>query len=388
MVVAFPCRTRFALLGFLGALGCGAPAVAGPSDGSSGEVESSGPATTSTTAETTSTGPGSESTSSADESSSGGESAESGPKLDVGVIPDLPTGDETGVEFDCSDIPDLPVDYTIVRDVYGAEDLEFDGNGNLVIAVRGTNALFLYPREGAPMLLNPDLNLASITGTAILPDGDIVVADEGQSKIARVNPDDGTVTYISYSGSGSNGLVVGNDGFMYAASYGSGVLRIDPEDGTTQFLYDLTSGIDGITFGPDYDLLYFNEGEIYQAGDGRLFRGHLDGGEEFEEVEDLGPPLEATQGTVDGMTADVCGNVYIATQNVNNGGCAGSSVVRVTPEDEPELVTCFGNSAFTPSLTFGSGLGDWELDSLYVIDWYGKIYEVPVGVPGRPLPHL
>ena len=43
--------------------------------------------------------------------------------------------------------------------------------------------------------------------------------------------------------------------------------------------------------------------------------------------------------------------------------------------------------AFTPSLSFGSGVGDWDRSTLYVIDWNGKLYEVPVGVPGRSLPH-
>lgn len=79
--------------------------------------------------------------------------------------------------------------------------------------------------------------------------------------------------------------------------------------------------------------------------------------------------------------------MYIATQNVNNPHCAGSSVVRVDPDAEAEIVTCFGNTAFTPSLSFGSGLGGWDRSTLYVIDWYGKLYEVPVGVPGRPEPH-
>ena len=72
---------------------------------------------------------------------------------------------------------------------------------------------------------------------------------------------------------------------------------------------------------------------------------------------------------------------------VSNMHCAGSSVVRVDPDDQAEIVTCLGNMAFTPSLSFGSGVGDWDRSTLYVIDWNGKLYEVPVGVPGRSLPH-
>jgi sugar lactone lactonase YvrE len=316
--------------------------------------------------------------------------------FDVGEMPGTTTASDTTTGepmFDCSNLPELPVEASVVRAVPGGEDLEFDANGNLVLAVRGQNALFLIPREGDQVLLNPDINLTSTAGTAVLPDGDIVVADEFSPLIARVDPETGQMTPITYGPGigGCNGLIVGSDGMLYCATYWdgpptSGVARIDPDTGDAEFLYQ-APGIDGITFAADESYIYFNEGEFYGAGTGHLFRAPFDG-DVLGDVEDLGPPLAATQGTVDGMVSDVCGNVYIATQGLNSPECAGSSAVRVTPDDEVAIVACLGNGAFTPGVAFGSGVGGWEADSLYVIDWVGAVWEIPVGVPGARLPHL
>lgn len=307
-----------------------------------------------------------------------------------GVAEDSGTSTGGPPPFDCDAIPELPLPFVEVRDVPGAEDLAFDALGNVVLAIRGANSLWLYPREGPGVLVHPNIGLVSTAGTAVLPDGDLVVSDEFSPLIARVHPDDGQITMIPYgAGAGCNGLTVGEDGMMYGASYSAGVLRIDPDTHEYEQLFNLDgsfSGIDGITFSDQFDFLYFNEGEIFQAGDGRLFRGHFDGGP-LETVDDLGPPLHGTQGTVDGMTADICGNVYVVTSNVNSPTCAGSSVLRVNPDDEAELVTCLGTGAFTPGIEFGSGVGGWERDYLYVIDWHGSIYEIAVEVPGRAEPH-
>ena len=69
-------------------------------------------------------------------------------------------------------------------------------------------------------------------------------------------------------------------------------------------------------------------------------------------------------------------------------GSRSPAAIRVAPDDTVEIVACLGNSSFTPGAAFGSGVGGWESDYLYIIDWYGVIWELPVGVPGAPLPHL
>jgi sugar lactone lactonase YvrE len=317
------------------------------------------------------------------------------PIFDVGGAVDSPASDTTTGEpsFDCDTIPDLPVVATNVRTVPGGEDLEFDALGNVVIAQRGQNALFLIPREGDQVLINPDINLNSTAGTAVLPDGDLVIADEFSPLIARVDPETGQMTPITYGPGigGCNGLVVGSDGMLYCATYWdgaptSGVARIDPDNGDAELIYPAL-GIDGITFAQDESYLYFNEGEFFGGGSGHLYRAPFEDGD-IGEVEDLGPPLATLQGGLDGMVSDVCGNIYIATAGLSSPACAGSAAVRVSPDDEVEVVACLGNGAFTPGVAFGSGVGGWEADALYVIDWGGVIWELPVGVPGAVLPHL
>jgi SMP-30/Gluconolactonase/LRE-like region len=374
----------------VGVSACGAVPPAG--SGLDSSTTSSTGDTSTTSVDTTA--PAIESSSSTTEGSSDVTTGTTGAPVifDVGVVPDAIESDTGEPMFDCTTMPELPVVASIVRTVPGGEDLEFDAHGNLVLAVRGQNALFLIPRKGDQVLLNPDINVISTAGTAVLPNGDIVVADEFSPLIARVDPSTGQMTPITYGPGigGCNGLIVGSDGMLYCATYWdgpptSGVARIDPDTGDAELLYP-AAGIDGITFAADETYLYFNEGEFFGAGTGHLFRAPFDG--ELGEVEDLGPPLAATQGTVDGMVSDVCGYVYIATQNLNSPECAGSSLVRVAPDNTVEIAACLGNGAFTPGVAFGSGVGGWEADAAYVIDWYGVVWEVPVGVPGAPLPHL
>ncbi|MBC8069486.1 MAG: SMP-30/gluconolactonase/LRE family protein [Deltaproteobacteria bacterium] len=386
-------RLSFGVLAMaVAATACGGSSPAASDSDSS--TSTSNPALDTSTTDTSTTAPAGESSSSSTGAIADTTTTEGpGPIFDVGTVPDAGSSSTTGEPtFDCDDIPELPIAATSVRMVPGAEDLEFDALGNLVLAQRGQNALFLIPRDGDQVLINPDINLNSTAGTAVLPDGDIVVADEFSPLIARVDPDSGQMTPITYGPGigGCNGLVVGSDGMLYCATYWdgpptSGVARIDPDTGDAELLYP-AEGIDGITFAADESYLYFNEGEFYGAGTGRLFRAPFDG--ELGEVEDLGPPLAATQGTVDGMVSDVCGNVYIATVGLNSPECAGSAAVRVAPDDTVEIVACLGNGAATPGIAFGSGVGGWEADALYLIDWIGVVWEIPVGVPGAVLPHL
>lgn len=381
-----------------GSTGCGATTPAVGETGSS--TSTTAPVGETSTTEVGTTAPASDTSSSSTDG--GAETSSSteggGPIFDVGgMSASVGTDDGTTGEpaYDCDDIPELPVEPTLVRMLPGGEDFEFDANGNVVVAVRGQNALFLVPREGDQVLLNPDIDLTSTAGTVVLPDGDIVVADEFSPRMARVDPDTGQMTPITYGPGigGCNGLIVGFDGMLYCATYWdgpptSGIARIDPDNGDAELFYP-AAGIDGLTFAEDETLLYFNQGEFFGGGTGHLFRAPFEGTSiDVDAIEDLGPPLAATQGTVDGMVSDICGNVYIASEGLNSPMCAGSAAVRVTPDDEIEIVACLGNSSFTPGAAFGSGVGGWESDALYLIDWYGAIWEFPVGVPGAPLPHL
>jgi sugar lactone lactonase YvrE len=288
---------------------------------------------------------------------------------------------------DCDNLPAGPLPFNTISITSGAEDFVFDRDGNLVLVDRWTGDVIKVTKDGVRHLFVPGIGTYSSAGTRMLANGDIVVADEA-GPIVKVTPQGG-VSQIVTNYSGFNGLVVGMDDKIYGASYQHGVVRTDPVASTATLLVSIGdyAGVDGITFSPDYETIYFNEGEIYSQGDGRLFRMRLLPDGTIADLTDLGRPLMATQGTLDGMTTDVCGNVYIAASWIQTAGCAASALVRVLPEGGPgEILACL--PGFTPSLNFGSGFGGWDPMSIYVIDWGGSVYEVPVGVMGKPEPHL
>ncbi|NCG20257.1 MAG: hypothetical protein GWP91_14710 [Rhodobacterales bacterium] len=67
---------------------------------------------------------------------------------------------------------------------------------------------------------------------------------------------------------------------------------------------------------------------------------------------------------------------------MNNG------VWRVTPGGAVALAVDITEFAFMSSLNFGIGVGGWDANSLYIMDFSGKVYETPVGVPSKWEPHF
>ena len=86
------------------------------------------------------------------------------------------------------------------------------------------------------------------------------------------------------------------------------------------------------------------------------------------------------------MTADICGNIYVVDMS--------GVIIRVTPSGEPEVAVTVGSGdvwemgEMIPAVNFGSGYGGWKSDHLYVISFSQGIYEVDMGVAGKPEPHL
>jgi sugar lactone lactonase YvrE len=85
-------------------------------------------------------------------------------------------------------------------------------------------------------------------------------------------------------------------------------------------------------------------------------------------------------GTFDGMGVDACGNVYVCEY-------IAAKVWRIPPDGKnPHVVVDLKNeTGWIPNLQWGSGIGGWDPMVLYVRDISSeKMYEVPVGVPGKP----
>jgi sugar lactone lactonase YvrE len=90
------------------------------------------------------------------------------------------------------------------------------------------------------------------------------------------------------------------------------------------------------------------------------------------------PPL--SQGGLDGLGVDVCGHVYIAEYVIG-------IVWRFPPTGGRAEFLAALDSGWIPNVHWGSGLGGWDKNTLYVADRdQGRLFGLEVGAPGVPQP--
>jgi hypothetical protein len=82
---------------------------------------------------------------------------------------------------------------------------------------------------------------------------------------------------------------------------------------------------------------------------------------------------------------DKCGNLYAVASY--------GEIYRITPTGEWAVVVdlrhATNNAMNLASVNFGSGIGGWRSDALYVSPYSGKgLFEIVVGVDGKFEPHL
>jgi sugar lactone lactonase YvrE len=172
-----------------------------------------------------------------------------------------------------------------------------------------------------------------------------------------------------------NSVIVHPDGMVFTTAFDA-ILEVIPGSGTVTTLvepggYDL----DGLTLSRDFQYLWFNEDEL-----GGVYRVRVDGTGDAT----LMAEVDLAQGVeLDGMTTDICGNVYALHTD--------GHVTRIRPDgrtDEFVKLDPVGDDMWTSAVHFGSGRGGWRADALYIMDRFGGLFEVEVGVPGVPEPHL
>ena len=92
----------------------------------------------------------------------------------------------------------------------------------------------------------------------------------------------------------------------------------------------------------------------------------------------------SASGGIDGpgpMTVRRDGNVYVIQVD--------GMLRRVTPDGDVEVVANVSfPGVFTSAVRFGSGLGGWERDHIYIMDRSGGVHDVRVGIDGGDEPHL
>lgn len=313
----------------------------------------------------------------------------------------------------CASLPKLPIADYVKLNISGSEDFTFDKLGYLIGVDAANNMLFRSKYDGSREDLIPNIGstasgfpvrgLRFVAG-ANSKSGELIFADVGASGLTKITMGGMIRTQLVSGVNQPNGLALDPYGFAYLTGADGNVIRVNTKTGksTTYFKQAVADvSLDGIGFSPDYKRLYIDTEYGYlsylpvkddgTAGDYVLMANLTTlmpqtGGQG-------GPPM------LDGLTVDECGNIYVTQMS--------GTVWRISPdslESNPKVEKVITITASSTQATqqggppgggltfnavnFGTGIGGWKADALYIIDMAGSIYEVVVGVKGAPQPHL
>jgi sugar lactone lactonase YvrE len=278
----------------------------------------------------------------------------------------------------CDNLPPLPATYKVKRGPKGSEDFVFDREGNLISVDYRTGNLFKTPFTGAPVLFVPT-RFMDAAGTRMLPNGDLVIADVAGGRIHRITPQ-GARTVLASGFSYPNGIEIDLSGAVYVADQEKRqVVRLDGATGAARVVVN-GMGLEapnGLSFSPDYRTLYV----------GDFDRGRIFAVDVMPDGTAAGAPRMLARNigerSLDGMAVDECGNVYVDEFEARK-------VWRITPAGEVAMaVDLSRDSDWIPNMQWGSGIGGWDPNILYVIDREkDTVYEVNLGVRGKKVAHL
>lgn len=286
---------------------------------------------------------------------------------------------DAGPPVGCDSIPALPATSSSMP-WRSSEDFTFDAEGNLWGVSMEDQALHKITKGGERSIILPNVSSWG-RGIRFLPGGDMVVAEPDSSSLLRITTAGVSSVLLGNIGD-PNGVAVHPNGTVYLTSGGGTLYRIDPSTGVSAELVSGQISFDGITFSRDYRTIFYNtEG-------GQVFSLAVDA-----EGNAAGSPQNYAQipkvEILDGMTLDDCDNLYVVEMS--------GIVWRVTPEKvlEKAVELNMGGGggggfefSFISAVNFGSGVGGWDRNTLYIMDLDGKIHEANVGIGSKPVPHL
>lgn len=282
------------------------------------------------------------------------------------------TDDQTTGDLDCVTIMPGPFTPELVGGGYdGSEDLAFDGAGGLALK-----------RDDAVVIVTADLQETQLTsglpqvfGTRFATSGDLLVALPQSGDLLAI-AGDGTTSDLAGNLDSPNGLFVDTTGRVWLTEFGgSRVIRFDAEfTPTTVYEGTMASTANGVVLDEERALLFFTN-----YGAGRLLKLALD---DFGEA--IGEPVEvlAVPGAaLDGLALDACGNVYAVDQG-NGRLFRGILDGEAELVGQPELLAEFDSGV--ANAQFGRGPG-WDPESLYLSGNPGDLWRVAIGVEGAPI---
>jgi sugar lactone lactonase YvrE len=296
--------------------------------------------------------------------------------------------------------------------------------GDLVIADVGRGAVVrVTPEGGVSTVLS---GLAYPNGLEVHRDGWIAVAEQDAGAVRRVDPDSGEFVILATGLFNPNGVSFSPDyGTLYVNSFGGGTVQAIPLDGAGaagppvllgQIELDgvepppwgwdpWRAACDGLVAGEPCVLVdqpgscVNADGEVHcnapdpfvaaceglAAGTPCALAGQQGLCEEWDgqvSCDNRAWWPGGGGGGLDGIAVDACGSVYVTEFE------AGLVWRWSAQGDGPELVAELPDS-WIPSMDFGVGAGDWDVDKLWVVSRDGgRIFGVHIGVPGRPLAHI
>ncbi|MBL4688765.1 MAG: SMP-30/gluconolactonase/LRE family protein [Nannocystaceae bacterium] len=273
---------------------------------------------------------------------------------------------------DCDMVPALPAtDMVVLNNIPTSEDFTFDAEGNILGVSIDTQGLHRTTYNGETTMIVPNVSSFG-RGIRVLDNGDYLVIAPGNG-LRRITPE-GSNTLVLSLPDEANGLAIHPNGIAYFTS-GNGQLRSFDLDTGDVAVLDEFGSLDGIVFNLDYSKLYYNNefGTIKQLA--------FD-----DEGQPTGTPSNfvtiAVEDILDGMAVDECDNLYVIEMS--------GTVWRVSPDGMIETAASLPADILSlySALNFGSGVGGWEADHLYIMSLFGGMVEVDMGVQGKPLPHL
>ena len=254
------------------------------------------------------------------------------------------------------------LDISVVRPLPPTGDLTFDSDGFLVLAIGRDIVRLTRGGTSATLVNNALLPNRTIFGLRVVPDGSVFFTDSSTDNLIRYDPRGDRRTF---SMNAPVQFVRGPTGRFYVTGINGELFALDVESGQSRVLARLGGSLRGLTFSPDYKTLYVAERESRTL---RSFPVENDGGLDEPRIfaRNLG------QG-IDGLTTDICGNVYVADQS-------GDPLLRVTPAGRVESLDI---ETSLSALAFGSGRQGWDERSLYAVsEERGGLYEIRIGVRG------
>jgi hypothetical protein len=265
-----------------------------------------------------------------------------------------------------------PVQFTSQRGAPGG-DLTFDNNG-FMVSLDGRDIVRMS-RGGRPEMvlanvLPPFNRGGGIDGLGMLPDGTVVVTDTNGDSLVLSNGQRNQRRSVDINAPGKVLLAPNGSLFVTGAQNGE-LFSFEPGTGRTTVLAMTDGRLRGLTYSLDFKTLYISDSKNRVLLAAKL---RPDGTVE--------PPQVWVRGTgvfPDGLTTDICGNVYVADN-------AGGPLMRVTPGGKMEMVSALDHNDLA-GLAFGSGKQGWDDHTLYAVSSHqGLTYEIRLGVRGAPLP--